>query len=120
VLVVDDDPVLRHLVNRWLSERGYAVIEAEDGLGALHIVLARTQRVDLVLTDVDMPLLGGRELAAVLRATSPRTPVVLMSGAETALEAPGPGQEGSGLELLPKPFTADQLVTALEHASHSM
>jgi CheY-like chemotaxis protein len=117
VLVVDDDATLRRMVHRWLTHEGYAVIEASDGAGALRILLDRAQRVDLVLTDMEMPALNGRELAAMLRTANVQTPLVLMSGnADRASEAPpGPGERA--LELLPKPFTPDQLMAALRRAT---
>src|SRR4051794_27826 len=80
VLVVDDDAALRRMVRRWLTHAGYAVIEAADGASALRILMEQAHRVDLVLTDMEMPALSGRELAAVLRTANVQTPLVLMSG----------------------------------------
>jgi CheY-like chemotaxis protein len=116
VLVVDDDAPLRQIIHRWLSHNGYAVIEAADGISALHILLARTQQVDLVLTDIEMPLLGGRELAAIMRITRLETPVVLMTGSPDPPEGPPPAEGGRPLELLAKPFTPEQVIGALRRA----
>jgi two-component system C4-dicarboxylate transport response regulator DctD len=117
VLVVDDDAALRRMVHRWLTHAGYAVVEAADGASALRILLERGQRVDLVLTDMEMPALSGRELAAMLRTANVQTPLVLMSGnADRASESPPlPGEPA--MELLPKPFTPEQLLEALRHAT---
>lgn len=117
VLVVDDDAALRRMVRRWLTHAGCTVIEAEDGASALQILLERRERVDLVLTDMEMPALSGRELAAVLRTANVHTPLVLMSGnAERANDPPlQPGEPAPA--LLPKPFTPAQLLDALRHAA---
>ncbi|HEU4588863.1 MAG TPA: response regulator [Gemmatimonadales bacterium] len=117
MLVVDDDAALRRMVRRWLTHAGYAVIEAEDGASALQILLDPTERVDLVLTDMEMPALNGRELAALLRTANVRTPLVLMSGnAQRANEPPvQPGEPAPA--LLPKPFTPAQLLDALRQAA---
>lgn len=117
VLVVDDDASLRRMIHRWLSQDGDAVIEAEDGISALHILLARTQQVDLVLTDIEMPLLGGRELAAIMRITRLEMPVVLMTGSPDPPEGPPPEEGGRPLELLAKPFTPERLIAALRRAA---
>jgi CheY-like chemotaxis protein len=117
VLVVDDDSALRRMVHRWLTRAGYAVIEAADGASALRILLDRDHRVDLVLTDMEMPALNGRELAAMLRTANMQMPLVLMSGnADWARDLPSlPGEPV--LKLLPKPFTPEQLLEALRHAT---
>ncbi len=81
VLVVDDEPVLRTIVREILHEEGYAVIEAADGRGMLEI-MAR-ERPDLVLMDVMMPGVDGREAYRQLRSHPEHRdiPVVMMSAA---------------------------------------
>ena len=101
ILLVEDEEVVRRLVKQVLEQAGYAVLEARDGLEALE--LGRTSRIDLLLTDMVMPKLGGLEVAAELRASRPDLKVLYMSGyAEGALE---PGALGTGTNLLEKPFS---------------
>jgi CheY-like chemotaxis protein len=101
VLLVEDEDVVRRLVKQVLEQAGYAVLEARDGLEALE--LGRTTRVDLLLTDMVMPKLGGLEVAAELRKLRPDLKVLYMSGyAEGALE---PGALGTDTSLLEKPFS---------------
>ncbi|MCM2333414.1 MAG: ATP-binding protein, partial [Anaeromyxobacteraceae bacterium] len=79
VLVVEDEPQVRALAARALAERGYQVLTAGDGDAALAL-LAREAPVDLVLTDVVMPHMGGVDLAARLRERTPPPAVLFMSG----------------------------------------
>jgi CheY-like chemotaxis protein len=106
VLVVDDEPAMRALTRRMLEGEGYRVYEAADGLDALAI-LAEGWGVDVMVTDIRMPRMDGRELASRLTTHSPRIPIVFMSGYDVYLgpvDLPGP--------ILAKPFRSDQL-TAL-------
>ena len=67
VLVVEDEEALRAMIRRLLQREGYTVLEADNGAHALRLLEGATGRtVELVLTDVRMPLMGGRELAAAL------------------------------------------------------
>jgi PAS domain S-box-containing protein len=109
VLLVEDEDVVRRLVRQVLEQNGYAVLEARDGLEAVE--LGRTTRVDLLLTDMVMPKLGGLEVAAELRALRPDLKVLYMSGyAEGAL---GPGALGADTSLLEKPFSFAALTDAV-------
>jgi two-component system, cell cycle sensor histidine kinase and response regulator CckA len=79
VLLAEDEPAVRQLARRVLARAGYTVLEAEDGVAALET--ARSDpRVDLLLTDLIMPRMGGRELARQLRADRPGLRVLYMSG----------------------------------------
>jgi CheY-like chemotaxis protein len=105
VLVVDDEPVLRTIVREILHEEGYAVIEAPDGRVMLEI-MAR-QRPDLVLMDVMMPGVDGREAYRQLRSRPEHSdiPVVMMSAA-----VPAHGLDPSIAGFMAKPFDLTQLV----------
>jgi CheY-like chemotaxis protein len=105
VLVVDDEPVLRTIVREILHEEGYAVIEAPDGRVMLEI-MAR-QRPDLVLMDVMMPGVDGREAYRELRSHPEHSdiPVVMMSAA-----VPAHGLDPSIAGFMAKPFDLTQLV----------
>jgi CheY-like chemotaxis protein len=112
VLVVEDEEALRAMIRRLLLREGYTVLEADNGAHALRLLEGATGRtVELVLTDVRMPLMGGRELAAALARSQPGLPVVLMSGftaqlREIQLISPH-------LPLLLKPFRDHDLLTTI-------
>lgn len=78
VLIVDDEPHIRAFYRAALERHGYEIREARDGADALEMV--REQPVDLVVADVVMPRMGGRELVWTLSQTTPETPVILISG----------------------------------------
>jgi CheY-like chemotaxis protein len=109
VLVVDDEATIRELVAAILRRRGYRVYTAADGLGGLALVHAHA--IDLVITDIEMPALSGRELASHVWRLRPRTPILFISGsysdADLECNALG-GPKG----FLGKPFS---LATLLEH-----
>jgi CheY-like chemotaxis protein len=107
VLVVEDDAQVREIVVRVLSGLGYRVLAAPDGDAALQL---REQHgaVDLLLTDVVMPRISGRELATRLQWVQPGLKVLFMSGySEDAIVHHGVLEPG--IELLPKPFTPKAL-----------
>ena len=111
VLVVEDDPLVRAIARRTLTEAGYSVLDAEDGQQALAIV-ARNQRIDAVLTDVAMPDLGGRELAQQLSTVLPGVPVIFMSG-YTDDDLTRRGLLEAGIPFLEKPFSPQDLARAV-------
>ena len=105
ILVVDDEAEVRALVREILTLHGYHVIDTGDPVEARRIVEA--QPIQLLLTDVVMPIMSGLELATRVEATSPTTKIVLMSGYSTA------AVKGSGRPLVPKPFQTSDLVNAV-------
>lgn len=109
ILLVEDEPDIRDFVGEVLKSRGYTVLEARDGEDALRVVQQYREPVHLVLTDVMMPKLGGRELVTRLLARHPHLGVLYMSGyTDEALGARGVLEAGA--ILLAKPFTPQQLV----------
>lgn len=80
ILVVDDEPAVRHLLKRALERFGWVAEEAEDGPTALAIYEARPGSFDLVILDLTMPLMDGREVFRRLVAINPRVKVLLSSG----------------------------------------
>ena len=112
ILLVDDEPLVLLVVARLLRELGYVVLDAERPATALAIAEARTAPIDLLLTDVTMPQMNGRELADRLRSLFPGLPVVYMSAyaAETVL---ADGTLPGTATILSKPFTTDELVATL-------
>lgn len=78
ILVVEDDPFLRKSVAKFISQRGYATIEAEDGRDAM--VKFKEHSPSLVLTDLRMPVMDGLDLLVEIASESPQTPVIIFSG----------------------------------------
>ncbi|MGM0575300.1 MAG: response regulator [Myxococcota bacterium] len=108
VLVAEDEPQVRHLAVRALRTFGYDVLEACDGQEALERLDAHPGRVDLVLSDVVMPRLGGPELAEALHARASPPRILFMSG-YTAGSLEQRGTVESRVQLLQKPFALRDL-----------
>jgi two-component system, cell cycle sensor histidine kinase and response regulator CckA len=107
ILLVEDQDDVRRMAARMLQSIGYQVLSAAGAAEALGLWSGHREAVRLVLTDVVMPEMNGRELGARLQQLSPGLPVAFMSGyAETAM--PG-GVPDDGLPNLRKPFSADEL-----------
>lgn len=109
LLLVEDESAVRASVRRLLEWHGYTVLEARNGAEALRIYETREGEIDLVLTDILMPEMGGQELVEQLRERRPGLRVVFMSGyAERALTTNGSIPQGTG--YLEKPFTVETLM----------
>ena len=109
VLVVEDDTPVRDFVTRVLSAKGYRVLSACEGVEALRLCGDCADPVDLLVTDVVMPGMGGRELASRVEAAKPGVRVLFVSGyTENAISHHGVLE--AGLEFLQKPFTTDALL----------
>jgi PAS domain S-box-containing protein len=108
VLLVEDEAEVRGLARDVLLRQGYTVLEAANGDEALRLGRDHRGPIHLLLTDIVMPQMGGRELAARLTALRPETRVLYVSGyADDA--TPRPGAAESGAAFLEKPFTAASL-----------
>jgi signal transduction histidine kinase len=108
VLVVEDEEAVRHLVCRVLRAKGYRVLEAPHAESALVLAGSTRTPIDLLLTDMVMPGMGGSALAAELTASRPSLRVLFITGyAPEAVERRGELVDAGG--LLEKPFSADQL-----------
>jgi len=112
VLIIEDEQSLRMLVRTHLERAGYGVIEASSGQDALDRVRTEEGPIDIVLTDVRMPGMGGFEFAEAFAQLRPGVPVIFMSGYVEA--TPGGGNSLSeDAYFLPKPFTSTDLLTKL-------
>jgi two-component system, cell cycle sensor histidine kinase and response regulator CckA len=109
VLVVEDAEALRKLSVTLLEEHGYQVLSAANGAEALELAQKDTRSIDLLLTDVIMPGLGGHDLAQRLEALRPGLKVLYMSGYTDSSIAQH-GVLEAGISLLHKPFTEEDLV----------
>ncbi|HKV40310.1 MAG TPA: PAS domain S-box protein, partial [Blastocatellia bacterium] len=108
ILLVEDEPMVRDLAAFVLGEQGYTVLEASEGDQALRLAEEHTGKIHLVLTDVIMPKLGGRELAERLELARPETRVLFYSGySDTAIGIHG--RLDHKANFLEKPFTRDSL-----------
>ncbi len=111
VLVVDDEPTVRMVVTEVLEDLGYQALAAPDGLAGLDI-LRGGGRVDLLITDVGLPGMNGRQLADAARGLRPGLKVLFITGyAETALISHG--QLEPGMQVLTKPFALDNLAARI-------
>jgi PAS domain S-box-containing protein len=108
LLVAEDEVSVRRLVVRVLESRGYAVLEARDGREALEIATAHSGPIDLLVTDVVMPGMNGRELAKLLSSQRPEMRALYLSG-YTDHAIVRNGKLEPGLAFLQKPFTPDAL-----------
>ena len=108
ILLVEDETNLRRLARQYLETQGYKILEAEDGAAALQIVDGYKGTIDLLLTDVIMPGMNGRELAAHVVKLLPEVRVLYMSGyTENAVGLDG--TLDAGINLLQKPFSLPAL-----------
>jgi CheY-like chemotaxis protein len=115
VLVVEDTEDLREMIREVLEEKGYGVLAASDGEQALALVREGKGSIELLLTDVVMPKLGGAELARRLTDLHPEIRVLYMSGYSSGAVS-RQGVLAPGVTLLEKPFTGDALTRAVREA----
>ena len=117
ILVAEDDDSVRQVVGAAVKRMGYEVLLAGDGVEALHLANGYGDRINLLLTDVVMPLMGGVELAERLRALRPGIPVLYMSGYEAGELARLTG-ESSEEAILTKPFAFAELSARIKLLTH--
>jgi signal transduction histidine kinase len=107
VLVVEDEPVVRGVIVEMLGEQGYRTLQAVDGPSGLSILRSH-ERIDLLVTDVGLPGMNGRQLADQARETRPDLKVLFITGyAESVAISEGFLQPG--MEMITKPFDLDNL-----------
>ncbi|RON51438.1 hybrid sensor histidine kinase/response regulator [Pseudomonas frederiksbergensis] len=107
VLIVEDDPAVRVLISAVLSELGYAFVEAGDADSAVPI-LDSAQRIDLLISDVGLPGMNGRQLAEIGRQYRPDLKVLFITGYAEHAAVRG-GFLDPGMQMITKPFTFDLL-----------
>jgi two-component system, cell cycle sensor histidine kinase and response regulator CckA len=113
ILLVEDEPALRGMVKQTLEQFGYTVLEAMDGYDALGVIERHAGEIHLLLTDVIMPRMNGRDLAARVEALRPGTRVVYMSGyTDDVLSFHGISQPE--LDFIQKPFSPSELAAKVE------
>ncbi|MGC2390327.1 MAG: response regulator, partial [Candidatus Acidiferrum sp.] len=109
ILLVEDEEAVRELASRILSAKGYSVVAAKSTHEAEQFIAKHPGRIHLLLTDIIMPGVSGRELAKRITARHPKTRVLYMSGYTDNVLAQG-GVLEAGLSFLQKPFTPGALI----------
>ena len=112
VLIVEDDPAVRVLVSTVLSDLGYAFVEAGDADSAVPI-LDSGQRIDLLISDVGLPGMNGRQLAEIGRQYRPDLKVLFITGYAEHAAVRG-GFLDPGMQMITKPFTFDLLTAKVQ------
>jgi DNA-binding response OmpR family regulator len=112
ILLVEDESGVRAFVKIALQRFGYRVVEADSAEAALSVLRAFEGPIDLLLTDVVLPGIDGRELAARVGRERPNMCVLFMSGYPRSLGSDD-GRLDAGVQLLEKPFTAQTLLTRM-------
>ena len=115
VLIVEDDHLLRNLVQQILQMYGYSVLEAQDGEEALRVCEEHQGPIHLILTDIVMPGIGGRELAEHVQSLRPEIKVLFMSG-YTDDAIVHHGVLAPGVNFIEKPFTPESLACNVREA----
>ena len=103
ILVVEDDAIVRMLIVDVLEELEFSVLEAADAEEALAKVRDTTQVIDLMMTDVGLPDMDGKQLATKVRELRPALPILFASGYAENIDV------SDGMQLIAKPFSIDQL-----------
>lgn len=103
ILVVEDDAIVRMLIVDVLEELEFQVLEADGSERALELLNNQGQDIDLMMTDVGLPVMDGRELAVEARKLRPALPILFASGYAENIEVP------EGMHVIGKPFSIDQL-----------
>ncbi|MEK7707744.1 MAG: ATP-binding protein, partial [Verrucomicrobiota bacterium] len=109
ILMVDDEDLLLTMGETILSSYGYHVLTANSGQKALEIISKSDKTIDLVITDLVMPVMSGRELAEQVRRLSPGTRILSVSGYVW------PGSKQEEITYLQKPFTTQELLMKVKH-----
>jgi CheY-like chemotaxis protein len=112
VLLAEDDDHVRMATHRMLAAAGYRVTDSADGRTALEAYDRADPRIDVIVTDMSMPGMNGRDLARTLRARGDGVPIVMVSGFVDPLD----DVEIAGLSVLQKPLDGDTLIAAVEAA----
>ena len=113
IMIVDDSSTMRQMVNFTLASAGYQVVQAADGVDAL--AKSSAQKVDLFITDLNMPNMDGIQLTRQLRAAAPYrfTPIVMLT-TESQQEKKLEGKAAGATGWIVKPFGVEQLLAVVK------
>ncbi len=116
VLAVDDSPTIRMLLRATLTERGYDIVEAEDGIAALEVLAENVP--DVVITDINMPRLDGFGLIARIREQGCHSALpILVLTTESSPEKRNKAREAGATGWIVKPFNPDKLDAAIRRVA---
>lgn len=118
ILIVEDEAHILRVMSMWLGRHGHDILEASDGRAALAIV--EREAVDLIITDMNMPVLDGLELIEALRVQHALNIPVLLLSARCDQEALAERVRPYNVHLYPKPFVPSRLVADIEQLLPSM
>ncbi len=118
ILIVDDESAIREVAKSVLSKSGYEVIAAEDGPSALAIFVQQSKPIDVVLTDLIMPIMGGLVFARTLRKIDARTKIIVSSARDSDYN-PGELTEIGVQACLNKPYSRETLLRAIDRVLHN-
>jgi two-component system cell cycle sensor histidine kinase/response regulator CckA len=113
VLLVEDEPMVRAVAERALTRHGYTVVTADNGEEALEVI-ARGEPIDLLVSDVVMPVMDGPTMVREARKTMPELPILFMSGYAEEQLRDSLGVDNA--QFLPKPFSVQDLAEAAKRA----
>jgi CheY-like chemotaxis protein len=116
VLVVDDEPAVRDVLQEALETEGYEVLTAENGEQALKHFDDRKGKLDIVFTDIGMPGMSGWDLARAIRKRSPKIPLAIVSGWAEAISCEA-RQEIKAEWVVPKPFALSSITEIAKEAA---
>lgn len=115
VFVVDDEEIIRDMATAMLTDRGFEVVAAENGLEAVEKFGRKSEEIDVVLLDMVMPGLSGQELFSELKKIKPEVKVILSSG-YAAEDIAGELMENEGADFIEKPYSLAELVEKINKA----
>lgn len=113
ILIVDDEQMMRDLLQRILTRDGYVVTVAEDGETALRVL--ETQRVDLIMSDIKMPGMNGFDLLKIVKREYPETVVIMMTAYGDTYTVKDALMLGAD-EYVSKPFKSHEITLVVERA----
>jgi two-component system chemotaxis response regulator CheY len=116
VLTVDDSRTILAMLHHTLSSAGFEVLQAEDGQMGLD-VLAR-EKVDVVITDINMPVMDGIEFIKNVRASGAHSLPILILTTETSQDKRDQGRAAGGTGWIVKPFDPDKLISVIHRVVH--
>ena len=117
VLTVDDSRTILAMLHHTLSNAGFEVLQAEDGKQGLDVL--KTQAVDVVITDINMPIMDGIEFIRHVRATGQHQSLpILILTTETSQDKRDQGKAAGGTGWIVKPFDPDKLISVINRVVH--
>jgi two-component system cell cycle sensor histidine kinase/response regulator CckA len=120
ILIADDEAAVRQITRLTLEEHGYRVLEAQDGAEGVAVYAQHRNKIQLVVSDTDMPIMNGAAMLQSLERINPHLKVITTSGLGANNKSPASGKStGTVRASLPKPYTSEQLLRSVYKVLHS-